>query len=109
VLLGMVVVLSATTVMGLSVGATIAGFGTSWIFPTNVSRFYKTFGPSASRRSTPLFIAGTLGAAGSTWLIGFISDRTGSLNSGMYVLIISVILLVILQIGLGVRANRQAA
>ncbi len=109
VLLGMVVVLSARTVVGLSVGATIAGFGTSWIFPTNVSRFYKTFGPAASRRSTPLFIAGTVGAAGSTWLIGFISDRTGSLNSGMYVLIISVVLLIVLQIGLGARANRKAA
>lgn len=107
VLLGMIVLLTARTVDQLSLGAIIAGFGTSWIFPTNVSRFSKTFGPTASRRATPLFILGTLGSASVTWLIGFISDRTGSLNSGMYVLFVSVVLLIVLQIGLTIRSSRM--
>ncbi|HEX3102228.1 MAG TPA: MFS transporter [Pyrinomonadaceae bacterium] len=100
---GMIVTLSAGSVVALSLGATIAGFGTSWIFPTNVARFSRTFGPTATRRATPLFICGTLGAASSTWLIGFISDKTGNLHSGMVVLIIAVLLLIFLQIGLGLR------
>jgi len=104
ILIGMAVILAAPTVFALGLGATIAGFGTSWIFPTNVARFSNTFGPSASRRATPLFILGTLGAASSTWLIGFISDTTGSLHSGMYVLLAAVMLLIILQIAIGSRS-----
>lgn len=105
ILAGMIVVISADTVLGLSLGSIIAGFGTSWVFPTNVSRFSNEFGPEANRRSAPFFIAGTLGAAISTWLIGFISEVSGNLHSGMYVLLISVILLIVLQIGLSLRSR----
>jgi len=105
ILAGMCVVISAETVVGLSLGSVIAGFGTSWVFPTNVSRYSNTFGPEANRRSAPFFIAGTLGAAMSTWLIGFISEVSGDLRSGMYVLLISVILLIILQVGLSFRSR----
>lgn len=108
ILIGMAVILSAPTVLALSLGATIAGFGTSWIFPTNVARFSKTFGPKASRRATPLFICGTLGSALSTWLIGYISDKTGSLHSGMYVLLAAVMMLIILQIAIGTRPVAEA-
>lgn len=103
VLAGMALVLSAGTVASLSIGAVIAGFGTSWIFPTNVARFSRTFGPSSTRRATPLFVAGTIGAASSTWLIGLVSERTGSLHSGLYVLAIGISVLILLQIILGTR------
>ena len=106
VLLGMALTLAASTEIALSLGAAVAGFGTSWIFPTNVARFSRVFGLAATRRATPLFIAGTLGAAVSTWAIGFISDRTGSLHLGMYVLVISVLLLIVLQTGLSLRHSR---
>lgn len=108
VLAGMILTLSAGTVIALSIGATVAGFGTSWIFPTNVARFSRVFGPAAIKRATPLFIIGTLGAASSTWLIGFISDKTGSLRSGMVVLMVAVMLLIVLQIGLGLRRTVTA-
>jgi fucose permease len=103
VLTGIVFTLSAHSVIYLSAGASVAGFGTSWIFPANVSRFSKTFGPSATRRATPFFICGTLGAASVTWLIGFLSNQTGDLRSGMYVLVVSIVLLIILQIVLSIR------
>jgi cyanate permease len=57
----------------------------------------------------PLFICGTLGAASSTWLIGFISDRTGSLHSGMYVLVVSILLLIVLQFVLASRKSGIAS
>ncbi len=104
---GMLVTVTATGVVVLGVGAGIAGFGTSWVFPTNVSRFTQIFGPTASRRATPLFICGTLGAASSTWLIGFVSNQTGNLRSGMYVLVIGVAMLIVLQIGLAVNSRRK--
>jgi FHS family glucose/mannose:H+ symporter-like MFS transporter len=105
ILAGLVIVLTASTVLGLSVGSVIAGFGTAWIFPSNVARFSHTFGPTASRRATPLFICGTLGAAWCTWLIGFVSSQTGSLRVGMYVLLVSVGLLIVLQTLLAVRSS----
>lgn len=107
ILVGMLITVTAGTVVVMAIGAAVAGFGTSWIFPTNVSRFSHTFGPSASRRATPLFICGTLGAASSTWLIGFVSNQTGNLRSGMYVLVVSVVLLLLLQIWLGSQVSRS--
>jgi fucose permease len=106
-LAGTSLTLWAPTVIALGIGASIAGFGTSWIFPTNVSRFSKTFGPSANRRAVPLFMAGTLGAAVVTWLIGYFSDTTGDLRSGMFVLGISVVILFVLQIVLSLRGKRK--
>ena len=103
VLGGLIYGLSISSVIALSIGSAIAGFGTSWVFPTNVSRFSKTFGPASTRRATPLFICGTLGATAVTWLIGFLSNQTGDLRYGMFVLGISIVLLIILQIALSLR------
>jgi len=107
ILTGMAVILAADNVIALSLGASLAGFGTSWIFPTNIARFTNTFGPTATRRATPLFLAGTLGAASSTWLIGFISNASGSLHSGMYVLLAAIAMLMVLQIFLSLGTRRR--
>lgn len=104
---GIGLTLMAGTVVALGVGASIAGFGTSWIFPTNVSRFSKILGPRATRRATPLFAAGTLGAAAVTWLIGYLSDKTGDLRSGMFVLGFSVLVLILLQTVIAVRRKAK--
>lgn len=106
ILAGMVVTLSAGTVIVLSLGSAIAGFGTSWIFPTNVARFSKIFGPAATRQATPLFVCGTFGAATATWLIGYFSDRAGNLRAGMFVLVVSIGLLIVLQTVLSLRTSR---
>lgn len=97
VLAGMFLLLTSNELVMLCIGSATSGFGTSWIFPTNVSRFSNTFGKAASMSSAPLFICGTLGAASSTWLIGFISDKFGGIRSGMYVLMAAVAILFVLQ------------
>lgn len=96
-LCGMLIILTASNIIWLGIGAAVSGLGTSSVFPTNVSRFTRSFGPTATRRATPLFICGTIGATAVTWLIGFVSNQTGSLNSGMYVLLLNVISLLFLQ------------
>lgn len=96
--LGVVILLLGATLEVLVLGAMFAGFGTSSIFPTNMARFTKTFGASATRRATPLFISGTLGAALTTWLIGYVSTNYQSLRFGMFVLLASCGLLIVLQI-----------
>jgi MFS transporter, FHS family, glucose/mannose:H+ symporter len=108
ILLGMGILLSARNVWLLSVGAAIAGFGTSSVFPTNMSRFTKIFGASASRRMTPFFICGTLGAAFTTWFIGYVSNRfANDLRSGMFILLGSVLMLIVLQIILQFQTNKS--
>jgi MFS transporter, FHS family, glucose/mannose:H+ symporter len=107
ILLGMGVLLFAKDVLTLGIGGAIAGFGTSSVFPTNMSRFTKTFGPSASRRAMPFFICGTLGATFTTWLIGFVSNRyQNDLRSGMFILLGSVLILIVLQLILPGRTRR---
>jgi fucose permease len=100
---GLVITISAETITGIAVGSAIAGFGTSTVFPTNVSRFSQTFGAGALRRAMPLFICGTLGSMVVTWLIGYVSDATGNLRSGMAVLVISIVVLIFVQIVLTMR------
>lgn len=110
ILLGMGILLSAKNVWLLSLGASIAGFGTSSVFPTNMSRFTKTFGASASRRATPFFICGTLGATFTTWFIGYVSNRFGNdLRLGMFILLGSVLILIFLQIILQFQKKTASA
>jgi fucose permease len=96
--LGVLILVWGETFGVLTLGASIAGFGTSSIFPTNVSRFTKTFGATATRRATPLFIGGTLGSALTTWLIGYVSTNYQNLRVGMFVLLGSCLLLLGLQV-----------
>lgn len=105
ILAGMSIVLTAPDVFWLGIGAAVSGFGTSSVFPTNLSRFTHTFGPTATRRATPLFICGTLGATAVTWLIGFVSNQAGSLNSAMFALLACVVLLLVLQVVLALRSS----
>ena len=109
VLLGMLILLFAKDILTLSIGASISGFGTSSIFPTNMSRFNQTFGASASRRATPFFICGTLGATFTTWVVGFVSNRFNDLRSGMFILLGSVLILIFLQIILQFQKKPAAA
>lgn len=104
---GVVTVSFARDVSLLSVGAVISGFGTSWIFPANVSRFSRAFGQAAIRKATPFFVCGTLGAASVTWLIGYVSDRSGDLRNGMFVLAASVVLLILLQTALHIWPRQK--
>ncbi len=103
ILSGLALVLTASGSWQLGVGGALCGLGTSSVFPTNISRFSKAFGPEAMRRATPLFLSGTLGATAITWMIGFISERLGDLRSGMYLLALSVVFLIFLQVALAIR------
>lgn len=100
IILGISIILSGESVFQVGVGGAITGLGTAAVFPTNVSRFSRTFGPRASRRATPLFVAGTMGGALTNWLIGFVSAETGDLRSGLFVLFGCAAVLFVIQIAI---------
>lgn len=79
-------------------GAAILGFGTSAVFPTNMSRFTKVFGARATENAAPLFVLGSLGGAFTTWLVGFVSTVYDNLRIGFSVVLASCLLLIFLQI-----------
>lgn len=90
--------LIAQNYLFLLLGASVAGFGTSGIFPTNLARFTRIFGESATRQAAPFFICGGLGGAFTTWFIGYVSYHSQNLRSGFFVLLVSSLILIFLQI-----------
>lgn len=104
--LGMFPQLFATEGTMLMAGACISGFGTSWIFPTTISRFSTTFGEAASRNATPFFMVGSSGAAAIPWLTGQFGTSDGKLGTGMFVLVGSLLLLIVMQGGLMLKSRR---
>jgi len=108
-LVGMLIILSAGSLFWLGAGAAVSGFGASSVFPTNLARFTSTFGASATRRATPLFICGTLGAAAVTWLIGFVSDQAGNLRTGMLALLGCVVFLFAVQLFLSLKRYKHTS
>lgn len=105
-LAGMLMILTAGDLTWLGIGAAVSGFGASSVFPTNLSRFTRTFGPTATRRAMPLFISGTLGGAMVTWLIGFVSNQAESLRAGMFTLLACVGVVAVIQIVLALKSNQ---
>lgn len=96
--IGMLVSLLGNTYLLLIIGSGISGFGTAAIFPTNMARFTKIFGGTATRRATPMFVGGILGSALITFAIGYISSHFNDLRVGMFVLLGGCVLLLTLQI-----------
>lgn len=95
---GIILILWTQNLSFLMFGAAILGFGTSAVFPTNMSRFTKIFGSQATGNAAPLFILGSLGGAFTTWLVGFTSTAFDGLHTGFLVVLFSCILLIVLQI-----------
>lgn len=111
ILIGLIIVTAAMMIsllgndyLLLSIGSAFAGFGTSTIFPTNMARFAKTFGVTATRRATPIFICGTLGSTLVTFLIGYVSNYYKDLRIGMFVLLGSCVVLLTMQVLLIIRS-----
>jgi len=103
---GIVLILLTDTFGSLLAGAAVLGFGSSSVFPTNMSRFTNLFGSNATQNAMPVFVLGSLGGAFITWLVGFVSTTSESLRTGFFVILMSCVMLVILQIVL-VRAKSK--
>ena len=88
-------------------GAAVAGLGTSAIFPTNMVRFTRVFGPNATRNATPLFISGICGSASLSWLTGFVSTQYGSLRIGIAVLLAAAVFVLVLQMAIVMIFRRK--
>jgi fucose permease len=73
----------------------LCGLGFSPVFPVTVAALAHEF---PARFAGPMVALGSAGAALLPWLVGVVSDRTGSLTIGMTTLLASVLMLIVLQI-----------
>jgi fucose permease len=67
------------------VGASIAGFGLAAVYPITISLLSHEFGDAASRIGSVMFTMANFGGAFMPWLLGYSSNRFGSLRAGMIV------------------------
>lgn len=93
---GIVVLLEAGSVAGISVGGCIAGFGFASVFPINVS-LLSAFASLASRAAGPMFALGSLGGAILPWLVGLIATRSGSLRLALVVPLVATLIMLALH------------
>jgi fucose permease len=83
--------------------AAICGLGFSPVFPVTVAALAHEF---PARYAGPMVALGSAGAALLPWLVGIVSDWTGSLALGLTTVLVSAIALLILQV---VRCGRVAS
>lgn len=98
-LLGTLVVIGAHDYSWLVAGASLSGLGLSAVFPITVSQFSLRFGESAVRYLGGMFALSSLGGATLPWLVGFVSNRSGSLRMGIFVPAVAIVFILLLYVG----------
>jgi fucose permease len=81
----------------LSIATILIGFGLAPVFPTTLAQFTNRFGSSAIDQAKWLFISSTIGGAFLTWLVGYLSKTFDSLRSGLFAVLMSCLLMIIVQ------------
>lgn len=94
--LGALIVLRSSHFAGVIAGSSLAGLGLSAVFPITIARVSGRFGRAASRFVGPMFALGGLGGATLPWLIGFVSHRLGGLREGLWIPVLSALVMFVL-------------
>ena len=82
---GMASLLLSHSILSVTVSVAIAGLGCSAVYPITIALLSREFGAAASRVGSIMFTLGNLGGASLPWLVGYSSDRFGSLKLGLAV------------------------
>jgi MFS transporter, FHS family, glucose/mannose:H+ symporter len=70
-------------------GAAVAGLGLAAVYPITISLLSREFGDGASKMGSVMFTVANVGGALLPWLVGFCSNRFGSVRAGMVVPLIA--------------------
>ncbi len=80
---GMAGLLLSRATPGVVGSGIVAGLGLSAVYPITISLLSREFGPAASRVGSVMFTMANLGGASLPWLVGYASNRFGSLRIGL--------------------------
>lgn len=95
---GIATILAARTLPIIFLGFSIAGFGLAAVFPITIAALSHCFGTAAERVAGAMFALGGLGGAGLPWLVGFASERSGSLRLGFAVPLAGALLMAAIEL-----------
>jgi FHS family glucose/mannose:H+ symporter-like MFS transporter len=82
---GTTVLLSATSHPQIILGAVLAGFGLAGLYPVFIAWLSKWYGTRARRLGGAMFALASLGGATVPWIVGFVSQQSHSLRTGLLV------------------------
>jgi MFS transporter, FHS family, glucose/mannose:H+ symporter len=80
---GIALMLSTSTLTGVTAGALITGLSFATLYPVTVARLSQRFGVAARSIGAVMFSLASAGPAVIPWMVGVISHATGSLRAGM--------------------------
>jgi fucose permease len=86
---GMVCLLLSHAALGVLAGASLTGLGLAAVYPITISLLSREFGDASSQMGSIMFTMANLGGAFMPWLVGFFSNRFGSVRAGMVVPLIA--------------------
>jgi FHS family glucose/mannose:H+ symporter-like MFS transporter len=84
-IVGVSLILAATSPKAAITGLAVSGLGCAAIYPTYISWFSKWYGAAARRLGGVVFSMASLGGSALPWVVGFVSTRAGSLRVGLLV------------------------
>ena len=97
--LGIVSMLWASTMLQVIVGALVTGLSYATLYPITVARFSHRYGMGARSIGPVMFSLAAIGPAVIPWLVGVVSQATGSLRAGLYVTLGATVVLLLIHLG----------
>jgi fucose permease len=71
--------------IGVVVSAGAAGLGLSSVYPITISLLAKEFGSAAARIGSIMFVLSNIGGGLLPWFVGLVSNRSGTLKTGLLI------------------------
>lgn len=97
--LGIVSMLWASTMLQVIVGALVTGLSYATLYPITVARFSHRYGVGARSIGPVMFSLAAIGPAVIPWLVGVVSQATGSLRAGLYLTLAATVVLLLIHLG----------
>jgi MFS transporter, FHS family, glucose/mannose:H+ symporter len=88
-IVGVVILITASSLVQIAAGTFIAGFGVAPVFATLMSWLVRYYGPTARALAGQLLGIGILGGAFVPWAIGVLSSHFGSLKAGLALVLVT--------------------
>jgi MFS transporter, FHS family, glucose/mannose:H+ symporter len=92
---GTVVLLLAATRSHVILGVLLAGLGLSSLYPVFIAWLSKWYGERARSLGAVMFSLAAIGGATVPWIVGFVSQRAGSLRVGLLVPLVGCLAMII--------------
>ena len=106
---GTLALLLSTTVLGVRLGAGVAGLGLAPVYPIFIAWLGHQFGAEAPRPGGVMFALASCGGATLPWLVGAVSTSFASLTAGLTVPLVSCLLMLVSLPAVGSAGATRAA